>query len=221
MLVDELWEWPADLNATGTEDDLHFLGFPRPGGRVRLYLLWSVAQKGRFTGANRQREFLDACRFGSLPWGDAIAASRPAGPCSSYPMNDSWCDRVGDQGVVLVGDAAGWNDPIIGQGVSIAVRDARMVSEVLLGETRWWPSAFADYGEERAERMRRLRIAARLATALWAAFGPAGAALRQRWGERARGDRLLLAPLLAGLVGPERVTAEAFSDANVQRILAG
>ena len=148
MLVDELWEWPAELNATGTEGDLYFLAFPRPAGRVRVYLLWSVVQQGRFAGANRQREFLDACRFRSLPWRDALAASRPAGPCSSYPMNDSWCDRVIDEGVVLVGDAAGWNDPIIGQGMSIAARDARMVSDVLLGEARWLPSVFAGYGEE-------------------------------------------------------------------------
>jgi flavin-dependent dehydrogenase len=80
MLVDELWEWPAELNATGTEGDLYFLGFPRPAGRVRLYVLWSVTQKGRFTGANRQREFLDACQFRSLPWGDAIAAHARRGP---------------------------------------------------------------------------------------------------------------------------------------------
>ncbi len=67
---------------------------------------------------------------------------------------------------------------------------------------------------------RRAASATGSSGALWAAFGPEGAAFRQRWAERARKDRLLLAPLLAGLVGPERASAEAFTQANIQRILA-
>jgi 2-polyprenyl-6-methoxyphenol hydroxylase-like FAD-dependent oxidoreductase len=220
MLVDDLHAWPQDLIGITTEGDVHFLVFPRPEGRVRLYLLWSAAQQGRFTGADRQQRFLEACRLRTLPYGDAIAAATPAGPCSSSPFNDSWCDRIADEGVVLIGDAAGWNDPIIGQGLSIAARDARMVSDVLLGGTDWSPSGFAGYQAERAERMRRLRIAARLATALRAAFGPEGAAFRQRWTEMAVGDPMLSAPMVAPVIGPERVPAEAFSDANIQRILA-
>ncbi|HVL03648.1 MAG TPA: FAD-dependent monooxygenase [Acidimicrobiales bacterium] len=220
MLVDELPDWPADLNATATEDDLYLLAFPRPGARVRLYLLWSAAENQRFTGKQRQEEFLSACRFQSVPYGDAIAAARPAGPCSSYPMNDSWCDRIAVEGAVLVGDAAGWNDPVIGQGVSIALRDARMVSDVLLGQSDWLPSAFEEYATERAERLRRLRIDAQLTTALQCTFGPEGTAFRRRWSEAAGGNRLLLAPFLAGLVGPELVPSRAFSDTNVERILA-
>lgn len=220
MLVDEVPAWPQDLDATGTEGGLYFLAFPRPGGRVRVYLLWSMADKGRFTGPKRQREFLDACRFRSLPYGEAVAGGRPAGPCSSYPMNDSWCDRTVADGVVLVGDAAGWNDPIIGQGVSIAARDARMVSEVLLAGDDWSPSAFLGYVEERAERLRRLRFVARIVTVLRATFSPEGAALRRRWGERAQEDPRLLAPLLASLVGPEQVSDDAFTDASMERILS-
>lgn len=220
MLVDELSDWPADLNATATEGELYLLAFPRPGARVRLYLLWSAAQKQRFTGKDRQDAFLSACRFRSIPYGEAIAAARPAGPCSSYPMNDSWCDRIAVEGGVLVGDAAGWNDPIIGQGVSIALRDARMVSDILLDENDWSPSAFDEYVRERAERLRRLRIDARLTTALQCTFGPEGSAFRRRWAEAAGGNRLLLAPFLAGLVGPELVPSRAFTERNVERILA-
>ncbi len=136
-------------------------------------------------------------------------------------MTDSWCDGIVDDGVVLVGDAAGWNDPIIGQGVSIAARDARMVSEVLLGDDGWSPEAFRGYVEERAERMRRLRFSARLVTVLRTTFGPEGTEVRRRWEERAREDPLVLAPVLASLVGPEQVTVDAFTDANMERILAG
>ena len=220
MLVEGVEEWPEDLDATGTEGDLYFLAFPRPGGVLRAYLLWSIEQRDRFTGADRQQDFLSAWRLRSVPYGDAIASGRAAGPCSSYPMNDSWCDRIVDEGVVLVGDAAGWNDPIIGQGVSIAMRDARMVADVLLGESRWSPSAFAGYAGERAERLRRLCVSARLATAVSCSFGPQGTAFRRRWEERARQETLVLAPARASLVGPELVSPDAFTQENVRRILA-
>jgi 2-polyprenyl-6-methoxyphenol hydroxylase-like FAD-dependent oxidoreductase len=61
--------------------------------------------------------------------------------------------------VVLIGDAAGHNDPIIGQGLAIAMRDARMVRDLVLDGART-PAAFAPYGAERFARMERLRFVA-------------------------------------------------------------
>ena len=49
----------------------------------------------------------------------SLVGGRPAGPLFSYFNNDSWTDEPFAPGVVLVGDAAGWNDPIIGLGLSI------------------------------------------------------------------------------------------------------
>ena len=219
LLVEGLTEWPSAMSTVGTEGDRHFFVFPRPQGRVRLYLLWDIADKARFTGPNRQKEFLDAFLLRCLPLAEAIAASKPAGPCASYPMNDSWCDEPFVEGVVLVGDAAGWNDPIIGQGLSISLRDVRLVSEVLAARTDWSPAAFRPYGTERAERMRRLRFSARLVTELRATFSPEGAARRRRWAKRAATEFLLLAPILAYLVGPERMPAEAFEGENLGRCL--
>lgn len=219
MLVDEAAGWPGDLNVTSTHDDVYFLAFPRPGHRVRVYLMWAMTQKGRFTGPERQRQFLEACRSASLTYADAVADGHPAGPCSSYPMNDSRCDTIVADGLVLVGDAAGWSDPIIGQGLSVAVRDARMVSEVLLGGGDWSSAAFGGYVEQRTERMRRISFSARLTTVLRTTFGPEGRALRQGWGERTGHDPLVLAPVLAVLTGPERAPGEAFTDANMERCL--
>ncbi|MGB9279946.1 MAG: hypothetical protein WCB57_07650 [Pseudonocardiaceae bacterium] len=47
-------------------------------------------------------------------------------------MHDSWTEQPYAPGAVLIGDAAGWNDPIIGQGLSIALRDVRMATDVLM-----------------------------------------------------------------------------------------
>lgn len=47
------------------------------------------------------------------------------------------CAALRCYGVVLIGDAAGYNDPVLGQGLSIAVRDVRFVAEALLAEPDW------------------------------------------------------------------------------------
>ena len=53
MLVDGLDGWPATQMSLGTEGDLLYFVFPRDDGRVRLYLLHDVAQRGRFAGPVR------------------------------------------------------------------------------------------------------------------------------------------------------------------------
>ena len=63
-------------------------------------------------------------------------AATPAGPCATYPGDDTWTDAPFADGVVLIGDAAGYNDPIIGQGLSIAMRDARIVRDLILDGAR-------------------------------------------------------------------------------------
>jgi 2-polyprenyl-6-methoxyphenol hydroxylase-like FAD-dependent oxidoreductase len=135
-------------------------------------------------------------------------------------MNDGWCDSVARDGVVLVGDAAGWNDPIIGQGLAVSMRDARAVADIVTQEGDWTPQAFAPYAEERRERMRRLKIAAALVTELRCTFTPEGARRRQRWFERAATDPSLLAVILAYTRGPETVPAETFEPANIRQSLS-
>jgi 2-polyprenyl-6-methoxyphenol hydroxylase-like FAD-dependent oxidoreductase len=219
MLVDELHGWPNDQVATGTEDDLYYLLFPRAGGRARLYLLYDIAQKGRFTGRQRETDFLAAYQFRCIPDSEMFVEARPAGPCAFYPMNDSWTFQPFAPGAVLVGDAAGWNDPIIGQGLSIAMRDARIVADILRSTPDWRPAAFAEYGAERSERMRRLRIAAQVSTDLYTSFGPAGAARRHAYLELMATDPVLAGPRLVTQLGPDRVPAESFEKPNIDRIL--
>ena len=92
MLVKELYSWPPHRMSVGSEADLLYFVFPRAGGEARLYLFHSVAQRGRFHGSTRQRQFLDAYRLRCIPSSADIAAAQPAGPCVFYPMNDAWVD---------------------------------------------------------------------------------------------------------------------------------
>jgi 2-polyprenyl-6-methoxyphenol hydroxylase-like FAD-dependent oxidoreductase len=220
LLVDDVYAWPANRISIGTEGDLLFLVFPRAAGRVRLYLLHDIAQRGRFAGPDRHNEFLAAYQFRCIPGSEMFGAARPAGPCAFYPMNDSWTETPYVPGAVLLGDAAGWNDPIIGQGLAIALRDVRMVSEILRSGSDWSPTALEPYGVERRERMRRLRLAARIRTETTMTFTPEGAARRKAYSRVWRTDPVLAGTRLAVQLGPEKVAAEAFEPEAVDRILA-
>jgi 2-polyprenyl-6-methoxyphenol hydroxylase-like FAD-dependent oxidoreductase len=219
MLAEGLESLPHRA-ALGTEADSYYLIFPRDGGIARLYQWYALDRTSRFTGPDRQREFLDSFRLQCLPWGDDIAASEPAGPCAKYPMNDTWTDEVAVPGVVLIGDAAGYNDAIIGEGLSIALRDARSVAETITEGKDWSPEAFSAYARERQERMRRLRICASLTTDLRCTFTAEGRARRAAFFSKLEDEPLFVAAVLvAAIAGPEVVPPEAFEPPNIERIL--
>jgi len=218
LLVEGADAWPAEQQAIGVEDDGHFLIFPQGGGRARLYLGYALAQHKRLTGPDAAARFLEAFRLRCLPGAEVIANARPAGPCHSYGNEDAWTDAPLAPGVVLIGDAAGHNDPIIGQGLSITFRDVRLVSEALLASEDWSPRAFEPYAEERRERMRRLRFSARMTSELENEFGPEAEARRGRAHDRLAADPTLGMWLFAAFIGPERLPASAFEPAVRERL---
>lgn len=211
MLVDGATAWPEQQFTIGTEGDLAFYVFPQGGGRVRLYAGYANEQRGRFSGAGNAERFLAAFRLASLPYGEHLAGARPAGPCHGYPAGDTWIDRPGAPGVVLVGDAAGHNCPTLGQGVSIALRDVRQVLDAWRADGGWSDPAFEEYARERQERMRRLRFSAQLFSALRVEFGPEARARRRRAFARIASDARLARPFLAAQRGPYSVPEDAFT----------
>lgn len=218
LLVEGADAWPEEQQAIGVEGDRHFLIFPQGGGRARLYLGYALAQHKRLTGPDAAARFLDAFELRSLPEAEVFTQARPAGPCHSYGNEDTWTDSPAAPGVVLIGDAAGHNDPIIGQGLSITFRDVRLVSEALLASDDWSTAAFAGYAEERRERMRRLRFAASMAASLENEFGPEAEARRGRAGERLAADPTLGLWLFAAFAGPEALPEQAFEPAVRERL---
>jgi 2-polyprenyl-6-methoxyphenol hydroxylase-like FAD-dependent oxidoreductase len=221
LLVEGVEGWADTKQAIGTEDDFGFLAFPQGGGRVRVYGSYGLEQKRRFAGPDGARAFLAAFRMQCAPDNVALAAGRPAGPLLSYINADSWTDEPFAEGVVLVGDAAGWNDPIIGNGLSITYRDVRIVSELLAGSEDWSPALLAPYAEERGERMRRLRFAASIVAALDAEFGDAARERRRRHHERSQADPTLGAHGFAVMAGPEVLPPEMFTPEHRARVLEG
>lgn len=219
LLVDNTDGWPEDLQILGTENTINFLAFPQSPSRVRLYICYALEDRRRFAGADNQARFLETFKLRSVPASEHLAGATPAGPCNSYGNEDTWTDTPYAPGVVLIGDAAGHNDPIIGQGLSITYRDVRIVRDLMLENQKWTPEIFRPYAEERRERMRRLRLTASTLSILYVEFGPAALARRIKVREaRARNAFPDLAP--AAFVGPELLPAELFSEEILARLRA-
>jgi 2-polyprenyl-6-methoxyphenol hydroxylase-like FAD-dependent oxidoreductase len=218
MLIDGSHRWPADVQSIGVSGDFNFLIFPQSDGRVRLYGAWDANDTHRFSGPGREQRFLESFRLDCLPDPGAIADGAPAGPLAGYPMTDSWADVVATDGVVLIGDAAGWSDPIIGQGMSVTFRDVHVLSDLLTADRDWSPAALAPYADERRERMRRLRFAS-AGSYLLNGFGPEAIARRRRLRD------LFVAnpagsPVASAFLGAWLLPEEAYSDAAWEALLA-
>jgi 2-polyprenyl-6-methoxyphenol hydroxylase-like FAD-dependent oxidoreductase len=211
LVVDDGGAWDRAEAVIGVEGPSMFYVIPRGLGRVRLYIGRAASDPERFTGAGRVERFLDSFRLKSLPDSDVIAGARPAGPCASFPMTDGWTDSPLLPGVAMLGDAAGWSNPVTGQGLAVALRDARVLSDVLLDGDDWSAGGLAPYAAERAERMARLRFA-RALTDLFTAFGaPDRAGCRSRMGRLLAAEPELGAALNAVHAGPWRLPPTAFS----------
>ena len=210
--------WPESVNCMTVEGDHFVLGFPRPNGFLRVYVAYTVAAKHKFTGAGKVDEFMAVLSgVTSLPYRDALTSSRAAGPLGAYPMTDSWMDEPFVPGVVLAGDAAGWSDPTIGQGLSVAMRDVRVLRDILSDDSAW---DFRPYAHERSERMRRLRIALEVTVAIRCDFTDRGRARRAAFNEALASDARLLQVLLLNVTGPDATPAEAVTDDVVQTVQA-
>jgi 2-polyprenyl-6-methoxyphenol hydroxylase-like FAD-dependent oxidoreductase len=219
LLVEGVDGWSPDLQAIGTEGEFGFLAFPQGDGKVRVYGGYPLEQAQRFKGPDGPRRFLDAFAMSCSPENRHIVAGQPAGPLFSYFNADAWTDEPFAPGVVLVGDAAGWNDPILGLGLSITYRDVRIVSDLLKSTDDWASLSFAPYAEERAERMRRLRFAAKLQATIDMEFGEEAQARRRSLFERSAVDPSLKATAFAVMAGPETLPPELFTDEHRARVL--
>ena len=219
MLVENVYDWPSDLQATGTVGDINYLVFPQADGRVRLYQGVALTDKERFMGEGAPQRFADGFRLDCVPNSEALARGKPASHCFVYPNNDSWSDQPFAPGVVAIGDAAGHNDPIIGQGLSISHRDVRIVSDLVKASPDWSEPTFQPYADERRERMRRLRMAARFASVRDCEFGEAAKARRHRLHGLFMMDPLVTALLLTPIAGPECAPKEVFDAAALEALL--
>lgn len=222
LLVEGASRWPADQYSIGVEGDLQFYVFPQGGGRLRLYTCHASEQAARWAGRAGPQRFLQAfAGLRSVPAALGLGDVTAAGPCATFSGEQTWCDQPYADGVVLAGDAGGYDDPVDGQGLSLAMRDARQLSELLLATGDWTVAGLAPYGQQRAERLRRMRRVSRTFAALMTDFTAEGRARRSRYyaASQAGSDDVGMA-LGAIWAGPDRLPIEAFSDQLHESLLA-
>ncbi|TDN63327.1 FAD-dependent monooxygenase [Paraburkholderia sp. BL10I2N1] len=121
--------------------------FPLGSQRFRSYFVSGVEQRRcPISGSEHIGEFVDACVQTGAPR-DWYAGATLAGPLAAYPGADSWVDHPYRDGVVLIGDAAAASDPSWGCGLSLTLRDVRVLRDCLLGTDDWDAAAHA-YAEQ-------------------------------------------------------------------------
>jgi 2-polyprenyl-6-methoxyphenol hydroxylase-like FAD-dependent oxidoreductase len=220
LLVANAEAWPADMQAFGTAGEVMFLVFPQGGGKVRLYVEYGMDDRGRYSGEHGARNLLAAFDTDSLPGGKVLSQATPIGPCKAYPSQCARMARPYMQGAVLIGDAAGFTDPILGQGLSVTLRDARMVRDILLASSDWSVEALAPYGAARAETTGRIAQATAFAARLFTRFDDDGRAARARALQRMATQPALKGLLASAFVGPDVMPAELFTDAFRESLFA-
>ena len=221
LLVEGAGGWPITDDAIATVGDLNFTSLPQGDGQIRLYINHGLDSAHRFAGPAGQQRFLDAFSTAAIPGAASLVDARPAGPCATFKAEDTWCSAPYAPGVVLIGDAAGYTDPIAGQGLSLALRDVRLVSEALRSaELLHAETTFAGYAADRLERMRRVRFVAQTMAAVLAEFGPDSHARRLRALQRMQQDERLAMWFAAVFVGPYNVPDEAFHPSVRTRLVA-
>ena len=221
LLVDGLDGVPDDHDVMAAAEEQFFVMFHQGGGRARAYIVSGVEGKRRFAGPEGSAAFLAASADSPYPWAERVAGGAPAGPCATYPGDDTWTDRPFAEGIVLAGDAAGHNDPIIGQGLSIALRDARSIRDVIVDEGVA-AADFRGYAAERIDRMARLRLVADMIAVVNVEDGATNRRARQKWfGERMATMDPEVFPLLVGaFAGPEAIPDELVDPSILDRIRA-
>jgi 2-polyprenyl-6-methoxyphenol hydroxylase-like FAD-dependent oxidoreductase len=126
------------------------LTVPLGAGRFRAYV--SIHRDVRdsaaapLSGGANIPAFLAASIAAGAPakW---YEGARAAGPLASYDARDTWVSHPHRAGLVLIGDAAASNDPSFGCGLSLTLRDVRVLADRLLASEDW-SGAMDGYAEE-------------------------------------------------------------------------
>jgi 2-polyprenyl-6-methoxyphenol hydroxylase-like FAD-dependent oxidoreductase len=109
---------------------------PQGGRRVRAYLVYRSDDDLQMRGVEALPRFIAASIECGVP-PEFYANTKPAGPLASFQGADSWVGHPYSSGVVLIGDAAAASDPTWGQGLSLTLRDVRVLRDSLLADENW------------------------------------------------------------------------------------
>lgn len=119
---------------------------PQGEGRSRAYFCFHAGAQPRYQGTADFSRYIDSLKkSGMNP--DLCDGAKPAGPLATFDGAEAWVDHPYHDGVALIGDAAAASDPTWGQGLSLTLRDVRVLRDQLLA-TEDWEAAGHAYAAE-------------------------------------------------------------------------
>jgi 2-polyprenyl-6-methoxyphenol hydroxylase-like FAD-dependent oxidoreductase len=155
-----------------------FFVLPQGNGRARAYLALMPTRIAPIQADRSGRALLDlVSRY--LPDG-MLADARAAGPQGIFSNADIWPETAAADRVVLIGDAAGTNDPSVGNGIAMALRDVRELRDAIR-ESGLTQTALDLYALRRARYYGALRQYASWMGEIWLEEGPEADAKRVRF----------------------------------------
>ncbi len=152
--------------------------FPQGNGRVRAYLVHTKATSSRLQGEGDFPRFVaESVRSGApSEWYEGV---RVAGPLATFDGADTWVDHPYSPGVALIGDAAAASDPSWGQGLSLTLRDVRVLRDQLLTHKDWDVAGHA-YATAHDRHYGAIHTVDNWLSQMFLAIGPEAEAIRAR-----------------------------------------
>lgn len=155
------------------------LVFPIGQQRFRLYFVYQKEHRDRrLSGAQQYDALVDGCVELGIPR-TAFRETRMIGPLAAFDAADTWVEQPYAEGVVVLGDAGTANDPSWGSGLSLTLRDARVLRDELLN-TDDWDAATARFAARHQEYYAALHRLESWVTRLFFDFGPEADVARVR-----------------------------------------
>jgi len=168
--------FPAVFNAEiGTWTGL----IPQKDNQFRAYFVYRKTAGYRLQGESMLSSFVRESAKGYAPIADYCAEAKSVGPLASFDVSDDWVEHPYRDGVVLVGDAAATTDPTYGQGLSFALRAARVLRDELTKNSDW-EAAGHSYAEQHQRSFHACHTVEGWLRTLFQDPSPESAALRTR-----------------------------------------
>ena len=151
---------------------------PQGGGRARTYFAFHTGTQPRYQGTADFPRYLEGFKRAGMNPGFYDGA-KAAGPLATFDGAEAWVEHPYRDGVALLGDAAAASDPTWGQGLSLTLRDARVLRDHLLA-TDDWETAGNAYATEHDAYSDASRIVNLWFTEFYLETGPQADARRAR-----------------------------------------
>jgi 2-polyprenyl-6-methoxyphenol hydroxylase-like FAD-dependent oxidoreductase len=178
--------------------------FPQGRGKARAYFGCRTAVGLRLQGDGDFQKLIELSIQTGAPAALYEGASQ-GGPVATFDGHDSYAEHPYKDGIALVGDAAQTSDQTWGQGLSITLRDVRLLRDALLS-TDDWEAAGHKYAEAANESFQHIRRVEDWMTHVFMKPGPEADAVRAKTMPRLAVDPSIMPD--THMVGPELAPAD-------------